>query len=232
MICEKSRFRIIERGHKEVIVLIPGWATDYRIFDLLDLNYNYLLPFEVNPFDFENNLADFLEANSIERVSLLGWSQGGFLACGFASNRPQKVNQLILLGVRRNYDQKILQDIGLRLKKNRRAFLYKFYLDCFSADDKQSLTWFKNHLLRGYLEEMGLECLKAGLDYLARAQIEPETLAGIKRIKIFHGSQDKIAPLKEALEIKSRLPNAELISLDGLGHILFLNPSFKERFNE
>lgn len=227
MLCEKSRFRIIKRGYKETIVLIPGWATDYRIFDALDLNYNYLLPFEINPFDFEKNLSDFLEANSIDRVSLFGWSQGGFLACGFASNKPEKVNQLILLGVRRNYDKKILQDIGLRLEKNRRAFLYKFYLDCFSSVDKQSLTWFKNYLLRGYLKEMGLECLKAGLDYLAYARIEPEYLAGIKRIKIFHGSQDKIAPLKETMEIKSRLPNAEFISLDGLGHLLFLSPSFK-----
>lgn len=119
------------------------------------------------------------------------------MACGFASNRPDKVNQLILLGVRRSYDKKILQDIGLRLDKNRMAFLYKFYLDCFSAVDKQSLAWFKNYLLRDYLKEMGIECLKAGLDYLVGAQIEPECLTGIKRIKIFHGSQDKIAPLKK-----------------------------------
>jgi len=232
MLCEQSRFRIIERGHQEVICLIPGWATDYRIFDALDLNYNYLLPLEINPFDFEKGLADFLEANSLNRVSLFGWSQGGFLACGFVSNMPEKVNQLILLGIRRSYDRNLLQDIRLKLENNREAFLYKFYLDCFSKADKQSLAWFKKYLLKDYLDTMSFECLKAGLDYLTGAQIEPEYLAGIRRIKIFHGSQDKIAPLKEAMEIKSQLPNAEFISLDGSGHFLFLRPGFKERLNE
>jgi len=232
MLCEKSRFRIIERGYKETLLLIPGWATDYRIFDALDLNYNYLLPLEINPFDFEKNLVDLLEANSLDKISLFGCSLGGFLACGFASNSPEKVNQLILLGIRRSYDKELLQDTRLKLEKNKKAFLYKFYLDCFSRVDKQSLIWFKNYLLRNYLEQMGLECLKAGLDYLACTQIKPEYLAGIKRIKIFHGSQDKIAPLKGAMEIKSQLPNAEFISLDGLGHFLFLCPSFKEKFNE
>ena len=38
------KFKYIDRQKPETAVLVPGWATDYRIFDTLDLDYNYLMP--------------------------------------------------------------------------------------------------------------------------------------------------------------------------------------------
>ena len=231
MISVESKFRIAKRGFENTIVLVPGWATDYRIFDTLDLNYDYLLPIDFNPAGFENTLKEFLKAESIGRVSLFGWSQGGFLASDFASRNPENINELILTGIRKNYDQKTLEEIKLKLTKNKRAFLYKFYLDCFSPADNQARSWFKSRLLKDYLDNMSVEQLIEGLDYLSRAGINTESLSGIKKIRIFHGTEDRIAPLQEALEVKSCLPQAEFIRIDGSGHLVFLNPDFKERFN-
>lgn len=211
--------------------MVPGWATDYQIFDTLDLKYNYVVPVDFNPDDFKDTLSEFLETSSIGLVSLFGWSQGGFMAVDFASHNTRKVGGLILAGIRKRYDQSALEGIRRKLERNKRAFLYKFYLDCFSPDDNEGRNWFKRRLLKKYLDRMGLEYLVRGLDYLSGAQINIGSLSGVKKIRIFHGGQDKIAPLDEALEIKSLLPQADFIYMERAGHALFLNPDFKERFD-
>ena len=136
----------------------------------------------------------------------------------------------MLLSVRKEYQPQALKEIGEQLEKNKRAWLYRFYLNCFSKGDLEGRNWFKKNLLKDYLDEMALENLMIGLDYLSSAKIKPEYLSRIKKLKFFHGSSDTIAPLKEVEEIKSGLPQAEFICLSGLGHLLFLNRQFKDEF--
>ncbi len=81
-----------------------------------------------------------------------------------------------------------------------------------------------------YLEEMKLEDLIYGLDYLSGGRICPESLAPLKKIRFFHGLEDKIAPFEEIAAIKSCLPQAELVSMPQTGHIPFLNRNFKDKF--
>ncbi|MBI5144817.1 MAG: alpha/beta fold hydrolase [Candidatus Omnitrophica bacterium] len=230
MISLRSKFKLINRGFKKTLVLIPGWATDFRIFAALDLKFNYLMPIKFCPFYFKKNLINFLNKKSIKKVSLFGWSMGGFLACDFASEYPDRIGQLILLSVRRSFKRKALKEIELKIKQNKKAYLYKFYLDCFSSEDKEGLNWFRKHLLKVYLNQMPSEELLSGLDYLTRAKINPESLSRIKRITFFHGKEDRIAPINEVRQIKSGLAKSEFICADGLGHILFLNHKFKDKF--
>ena len=65
----------------------------------------------------------------------------------------------------------------------------------------------------------------------SNAEMNHGSLSGVRKIRIFHGAEDRIAPLEEALEIKSSLAHAEFICMNGTGHLLFLNPDFKERIN-
>ncbi len=225
-----SKFKLLNRGFKKTIILIPGWASDYRIFNGLDLSYNYLLPVELYPFNFERDLRELLSSESIDKISLFGWSMGGFLASDFSSKNHDKVDELILVGVQKEFKPQLLQEIKLKLKQNKKAFLHKFYFNCFSKEDKEGLSWFKEHLLASYTDELRLEDLLCGLDYLCGAKINPESLAGIKRIRIFHGQNDKITTFEEARQINLALPQAELICLPGIGHIPFLNRRFKEGF--
>jgi pimeloyl-ACP methyl ester carboxylesterase len=226
----KSEFKFKNRGFEQTLVLVPGWATDYRIFDSLGLGYNYLLTTRVYPFDFNQALLGQLDELKLGKVSLFGFSLGGFLAAEFAASFPEKINELILLGVRKGYEPKNLEDIKSAIRKNRKAWLYKFYLNCFSRGDTQGLAWFKQNLLKEYTRNLSLDELVWGLDYLARHTFRPESLRGIEKIRIFQGSQDKIVPLEEALQIKSGLPEARFILLSDLGHLSFLNPSFKKIF--
>ncbi len=220
----------MDRGCDKLAFLIPGWASDYRIFNTLDLDYNYLLPIEYNPFDLVRDLSELLNKESIDKISLFGWSMGGFLAADFASKNIDKVDELILLSVQRKFSPELLEDIKLKLQQNKKAFLYKLYLNCFSKEDAEGLNWFKQHLLMRYIEELRLEDLLCGLDYLSRTQINPGSLAAIKKIRIFHGQDDKIASFDEARQIKLELSQAEFICLPETGHALFLNRKFKEKF--
>ncbi len=142
MISQKSEFEFINRGFKETIVLLYGWATDQKIFSTLDLGYNYLSPVKLNLFKFENVLLNELEKKSIKRVCLFGWCLGSFLAAGFAKNNPGLIEQLILLSIRNKFDRGVLKDIEAKIKKNKKAYLYKFYLECFSHSIN-SVFWTK-----------------------------------------------------------------------------------------
>jgi pimeloyl-ACP methyl ester carboxylesterase len=224
-------FKLLERGFKDTLVMIPGWAADYKIFSALDVGYNYLFTRNFSPFNFIPGLLRFLSQNRKRKISLFGCSLGGFLACEFGAQYPELTDRLILSGIRKRYEAALLKDVACQLKKNKRAFLYKFYLNCFSQEDKTGLLWFKQNLLKRYLENIKLEGLMQGLDYLSAAEIRPSLLRGIKKINIIHGEQDNIAPLKEALEIKSQLPEAQFVRLSGSGHIPFFHPQFKQGFS-
>ena len=224
------KFKLIDRGFKGFLVLIPGWATDYRIFSNLDLDYNYLSPLNFDPFNFNSNLTSFLKKESINKVSVFGWSLGGFLAQEFAINNPDMVDELVLVSVRRKYELNTLKDTRAQILKNKKAFLCKFYLNFFSDKDKEGLLWFKNNLLIDYCKKMDLTELIAGLDYLAQARIKTDSLARFKKLRIFHGEKDPIAPFYETREIKNNLPSAVLINIPGAGHAPFLNKNFREMF--
>jgi pimeloyl-ACP methyl ester carboxylesterase len=224
--------KFVNRGYKENLVLVPGWATDYRIFGCLDLPYNYLLPSSYSPFGFAQGLRQGLEKNGLAAASILGWSMGGFLALDFSSANCGMVKELFLLGMRKKYPQAALREINLKLVKNKKAWLYKFYQDLFAFKEAEGWRWFKQELLRDYLGAMGLEDLIAGLEYLWRPELRPEHFAKINKIKIFHGAQDTVAPLAEAEELSFYQERAEFIRLENSGHALFFNPDFAIGFEE
>ena len=69
-----SEFKIIDRGFTRTTLLVPGWATDHRIFDTLELNTNYLVPVKFSPFGFSKDLAGTLARNGLDKISIVGWS--------------------------------------------------------------------------------------------------------------------------------------------------------------
>jgi len=217
---QKSIFKYLDRGSDKTIVLIPGWATDYRIFDSLNLKFNYLLPLDFSPFTFEEDILNALGEKGIDRISLLGWSLGGFLAAEFATKYPNLVEELILVSIRKKYKEEDIAGIGELLKKSKKGYLYKFYGQCFSK--KISLSWFKKNLLKTYCQDCNLNYLLKTLDYLAKAKINTERLSGIERIKVVHGDSDRIAPINEAREVQEAIANSELIIIKDSGHIPFL----------
>lgn len=230
MLSLKSEFEFRNRGFKDTLVLVPGWATDWRIFDGLELDYNYLLPTKLDTANFNQQLLSRMEQLKISKVSILGFSLGGFLAAEFASIYPDKIARLILASVRKRYDPQLLENIRNQIRLDRQPGLYKFYLNCFSRADTRGREWFRQNLLKDYLDKLGSAELLRGLDYLANQALGLEFLKRIKDIRIFHGRDDRIAPVKEVLEIKADLPQAKFTLLADRGHLFFLSGDFREKF--
>lgn len=219
-----SEFKLRNAGFKDTLVLVPGWAADHRVFSALRPGYNLILPERLCFLSFHDALLGFLKANSIKKVSLFGWSLGGFLAAEFALKFPEKTGRLILVSIRKKYPDAELREIREKVSKNRAAFLYKFYLSCFSEKDKDGLAWFKKNLLKPYLREMGKDYLLRGLDYLSGASIDKK-LENLPGVQIFHGARDRIAPVKEVEELMPQLKNAEFTLIES-GHLPFLCRDF------
>lgn len=222
----QANFRYINRGFQDTIALIPGWASDYRIFTPLKLQYNYLLPIDFHPAEFEKAFLDVLKEKSIRRISILGWSMGGFVAAEFASRHSGLISKLTLVSIRARYSIDDIERIKKYITRSKKAYLNKFYAECFY--DRENMTWFRNRLLVDYLKGFDTGYLLDTLEYLKTANINAKLLNGIKKIKIIHGKCDKIVPLDEAISVSKKFKKVEFLPLDNVGHIPFLEKDLND----
>lgn len=217
---ESAVFKYVDRNYKDSAVLIPGWAFDYRIFDGINLSFNYLFPVDFSPFSFQEGLLGALRKNNIKKITLLGWSLGGFVAAKFASQYSDIIDEIILISIRKRFGTEEITSTKDGLKKDKREFLHRFYIQCFSC--RKEMHWFRENLLEDYCERFSLEYLLGTLEYLGQAVMKPAFLNGVKKITIVHGELDRIAPIQEALDIKNVLPSAKFIVVRDSGHLPFL----------
>lgn len=219
-----NEFKLKRREYDSYLVLIPGWATDWQIFNTLNLDYNFVLPIKFWPFRFEKDILKWLKRNNVKKISLLGWSLGGFVATKFALKHPAIIDKVILVSIRKKYSQTEIAMIERQLRKSKSACLYNFYSQCFYSNSH--IDWFKKSLVKAYLKKWDLDYLIKTLDYLRDSYIDSDKLKNIKNIKIIHGENDNIAPIEEAQTIKHDLPQAQFISIKDAGHIPFWSKEF------
>lgn len=226
MRCKKD-FCYIDKGKSKTLVLLPGWATDCRIFAGFNPDYDYLLPVDFSPYTFERSFLRLRENSGKQKFSLFGWSMGGFTAADFAGKYPELVDELILVGIRRKYIKEQLDEIRNYIKSNRKGYLYKFYTQCFFT--KEEILWFKRNLLNDYCERWQEKYLLETLDYLEKSTIEPSFLEKVRNIRILHGEFDKISPIQESRAVKNELgEKAVFVCIKNTGHAPFLNKNLSK----
>ncbi len=230
MISSRSEFKLQDRGFDKTLVLIPGWATDYRVFSQLKSGYNYLFVIRANLDTFLGDLNNFLENNHISKVSILGYSLGGFIAKDFALKYQKMIDKLFLVSIRKQYTKIEIDTVSELMKKNKAAFLFKFYKDCFCGKD-DGFVYFKQNLLKIYVEDFKLDALLTGLEYLGKVFVAEEELKVIKNVTVFSSRLDKIAPFKESQGLTSFDKGIRFVALENSGHMPFLGNEFNEKFN-
>jgi len=223
-------FKFIDRGFEKSMFLIPGWATDWRIFERLNIPFNYLLSKNVlagNFADIFNSLPDKMKLSG---TSVLGWSMGGFIAADLVSRYPAIFNEVVLVSIRRRYDENGIDHIRNCLRKNTKAYLCRFYGSLFSQTEKEHKKWFKDGLLKEYLKDPDSLHLFEGLNYLVNRELKINSIE-CPNIIFVHGENDKIAPLKEAQAVAGEAPSAKFISIKGACHFPILREEFRDIFN-
>ena len=219
-------FKYMDRHRKNAIVLVSGWAFDERIFTHLDLPFDVISYTKMNMVDFELDLLAYLSRKKLNRISLLGWSQGALACAQFAARHPECIRELTLVSLRPSYDQASIDQIKRLLQRNQRAYLRQFYKTCFSSVGLETYRWFKQTLQTEYLDMFPEATLCKGLDWLAQAQLFPDALKTMRSLTVIHGSDDRIAPVQDVIDWVAKLPQANLVLLQKGGHIPFLSDEF------
>lgn len=229
MTYQMPRFKFVDRGFKKGMLLIPGWATDWRIFERLNIPFNYLLSENTLPENFEEIINDLPNKMKKSRISVLGWSMGGFIAADLISRYPEIFDEVILVSIRRRYDENGIDHIKNYLKRNTKAYLCRFYDSLFSKTEKEHKRWFKESLLKEYLGDPDSLHLFNGLNYLVNRELKANSLDG-SNIIFVHGENDKIASLEEARFVAAEAPSAKFISIKGACHFPILREEFRDIF--
>jgi len=220
-------FSYINRNYPHTIALFPGWATDTKIFDTLNIHFNYIIVNQLNPWKAASALAQYLTQINLNKIHLLGWSMGAYIVDEMILNNPHKISSAILISAKPSYTLTEINDVKDKLKKNRVGYLYQFYKTCFSKFEKKMWHDFKKNLLPQYLETQDLEVLMDGLDFLAKSTLHTDKYK--IPIKWIHGQYDEIASFDKVQEYAQKLTKNQIqFKIENqAGHIPFLNSQFK-----
>jgi len=210
------------RNGSRPVVLLPGWATDARVFAGLDIPSDVIRPTYPLTGDIDS-LAEFLRERESAPALLLGWSLGGFAAVRFARRYPALVERVVLVGIRGRYPAGQLDEKRQTVRRDRLCCLTDFYRQCFLPAQRADYRRFRVELEPAYLSRFTAVELEAGLDYLERIALEPDDLP--PGTIIVHGAKDIIAPPAEACRL-ARDAGAVLHLLPRAGHAAFLAEDF------
>jgi pimeloyl-[acyl-carrier protein] methyl ester esterase len=208
------------------VVLLPGWATDGRIFEGVLPGVTAVTTGPLRPDRFSRRLAAFLDRTARGPVTVVGWSLGGFLAAEFARETPDRVRRVVLVGIRREYPEGDVEAVLRSLSADPGGCLSGFYTRCFYPSQIPAYRRFRGRLQAAYLREMDGGALREGLSYLASARLSRETLPACP-VAIVHGEEDVVAPLAEAEGVARETGNATFHPLPGAAHAAFLADGFR-----
>lgn len=208
------------------MVLLPGWATDGRIFEGVFTGVTAVRTGPLRPEGFSRRLAAFLDRTSRGPVTVVGWSLGGFLAAEFAREYPDRVRRVVLVGIRREYPEEDVKAVLRSLSADPAGCLSGFYAQCFYPSQIPAYRRFRSVLQAAYLREMDGGALREGLSYLAEAKLSGETLPACP-VAIVHGEKDVVAPFAEAERLAREGGNVTFHPLPGGAHAAFLASGFR-----
>lgn len=179
--------------------------------------------------DWVDDLEAVIDQLGLDRVPLLGISQGAAVAIAYAVRHPERVERLVLFGgygrgrlVRaRTRDER--EEAALDLALGRAAWRHddaayrQVFASQFLPDTTKQVWDAFNELQR---QTTSTENVVAFLD--AFAQIDVSAVAPLVRCPtlVLHSRDDLRVPREQAVEMTALIPSARLVLLDSRNHIL------------
>ncbi|KJJ85325.1 transporter [Candidatus Omnitrophus magneticus] len=219
------KFSYIDRKKEKVLVLLPGWGTDSRVFSQLDLEYNYLFPDKIEIKNFTINLRNAV-IDIGERADILGWSLGGILAAQFMACNHGLADKAFFVAIKERYTHEEISGMKKLLIKNSKLYLEFFYNRCLNGHSDSDAEWFHN-ISSGY--KFDIDELVAQLDFLEASSFPIEELKNIsKKIIFINGAKDAIIPPNNINGLKNIFKESIFYKINNTGHISFLHSDFKK----
>ena len=176
------------------------------------------------------DLEAVIDAMQLERVPLLGISQGAAVAITYAVRHPERVSQLILYGgfargllVRDPSPQTRAMSEGLLKAAEigwgaddpsfRQVFVHRMFRDA-TAEQQRAFDEVQRHTISGV---NAARFLKNGFE------IDIQDMARQVRcpVLVAHTKDDPLMPFSQGLELASLIPDSRFLPLEGSNHIPF-----------
>lgn len=194
------------------LVLFWGWSHDAKDYHHLvdsapkewkiyNIPYPELLPSKKIGF-LSDRVLKFLEDNNLDKVYLMGHSLGGALAIKFASQHPQKVEQLFLA-----------DSIGVYTKDSFIQTVKNVLTPCPHSNEKAATG---THTFLNFLKHPLMHLRLAIYAYYCDVQKEAEKIT--VPTKIFWGEKDRIVPLWKGKKLNSLIKDSKLTIFPDEGH--------------
>jgi 3-oxoadipate enol-lactonase len=171
------------------------------------------------------DLEALLDARGIERLSIAGWSMGGFIAQALATRSPQRVEALVLLSTDAGGPDAVLaapavwaqltDDSGSPRDQATRLISLLFPPAVAAEIDRQL-----GGTVAAARAELSPTALSAQVDAMDtwHAAEQPPPPASAPRVLIAHGSEDIVIPPRNSARLAARWPDCRVERFAGGGH--------------
>jgi pimeloyl-ACP methyl ester carboxylesterase len=157
---------------------------------------------------FAQNVLDFMDKRDLRKVSIFGYSMGGYVAMYLAKNYPEKVNKVVTLATKYHWDETIAAREVQMLNPEK----IEQKLPAFAATLKERHAPNDWKQVLQYTAEM---MLSLGAD-------NPLKLSDYEGLNtpalILLGDRDKMVSLDETMAVYKALPNAQMCLLPNTSH--------------
>ncbi len=156
---------------------------------------------------FTQELAEFVNAEGLERPHVFGYSMGGYVALNLARNAKNPLGSIITLGTKFNWSADTVAKETAALDPEK--ILQKVPAFATLLESKHGSSWKELlHKTAGMMQELSrLELLN------------PQALAGISsKVLIGLADKDQMVSLDETVNVFKALPKASMYMLPGTKH--------------
>lgn len=230
---------------RELVLLIPGLGATRVVFDPL---VGYLVARGLRPAVMDNrgvggsgrssgpytmtelaaDAAAVIDALGVQRTHVLGASMGGMIAQHVALDHPGKVDRLVLActGPGRSHAVKAEPENTAKLLGRGARSAEEAYRIACEVLYSPSFALAHADFIEQQIRDRASRPVPASVFQAQRAAAwEHDTWEQLPQITaptlVIHGTNDLVMPVGNGRILAERIPGAELVELQGAGHLLF-----------
>ncbi len=181
------------------------------------------------------DLEAVIDATGLERFALLGVSQGAAIAVAYAARHPERISDLVLYGGyargrrlrgQREQEEALVAAIRAGWTTDDPAFRHVFSMLFLPHGTAAQMAWYDELLRTTTSADAAVRLFEArgAVDVAATA---PRVGA---RTLVIHARGDRVVPVEEGRLLATLIPDARLILLDSVNHILLAGEPAWEQF--